>query len=177
MADAETKKIFKGACVVDYTGTVPSAARMSGFGPEFVKMIRSGDCKQKAVVVIDCGIASSKSEPFVVADHVNLSGDNPLVGPNDPLGQRFPIVQGIYFNPLEGWSQAIVAGLKDGAKPDAEEAKALEKIGVGVCAYNMVPSMLIAAHAGWKVLGVIVPENASLSESQIAQLNNLVEGK
>lgn len=177
MANSDAKKMFNGACLVDYTGSVPGAAKMAGFGPDFIKLIRSGDCKQKAVVVIDRGFGSKTDEVLVAADHVNLSGDNPLVGPNDPLGQRFPIVQGIYFNPLEGWPQAVVAGLKNGAKPDSEEARALEEIGVGVCAYNLVPSMLIAAHAGWKVLGVIVPENGALSESQLTQITNLVEGK
>lgn len=177
MADNDAKKLFNGACVVDYTGSVPGAARMAGFGPDFVKLIRNGDCKQKAVVVIDRGFGTKKDEVLVAADHVNLAGDNPLVGPNDPLGQRFPIVQGIYFNPLEGWPQTVVAGLKDGVRPDAEEGKALEKIGVGACSYNLVPSMLIAAHAGWKVLGVIVPEHGALSESQLTQITNLVEGK
>lgn len=177
MTDNDARKIFNGAWVVDYTGTVPGAAKMAGFGPDFIKLIRTGDCKQKAIVVIDRGFGSEKEEVLVAADHVNLAGDNPLVGPNDPLGQRFPIVQGIYFNPMSGWPQAVVAGLKKGAKPDAEEARALEKIGVGVCAYNLVPSMLIAAHAGWKVFGVIVPENGALSEAQLTQITNLVEGK
>ncbi|MBX9572753.1 MAG: hypothetical protein K2X77_27905 [Candidatus Obscuribacterales bacterium] len=177
MADNDAKNIFKGACLVDYTGTVPSATKMAAFGPDFVKLIRSGECKQKAVVVIDRGFGSKKNEVLVASDHVNLAGDNPLVGPNDPCGQRFPIVQGIYFNPLDGWSQAVVAGLKTGVKPDAEESQALEKIGVGVCSYNSVPSMLIAAHAGWKVLSVILPENGSMSDSQLAQITNLVEGK
>lgn len=176
MNEKSMKELFKGAAIVDFTAAVPGALKMDGFGKPFVEMVRDSNAKTKAVVLIDKGLAGKDTKPIVVKDHVNLSGNNPLVGPNDPCGQRFPIVQGIYFeDALEGWPKAVLAGLKQGEKPNTDELAALEKIGVGVCSYNIVPSMLVAAHAGWKVLGIVVPDSGKLSEEQLKQIRKVVE--
>ena len=169
---------LKNALVIDYTGTVSAAKQMDRFNKDFVKLIRADAKQGRVVLVIDRAIASRQQQALMVRDHINLSGDNPLLGPNDPCGQRFPIVQGIYLSEgIKGLSSGVVAGIKEGTKPDEEEQHILKTLGVEACSYNMVPSMLVAAHAGWQVLGIVLPENAKLSDEQIQEVNQIAEGK
>lgn len=174
MSEAAKRTDFKGAKLVDYTGQIKAFTQMSRFGKEFLDLIR--ECKDgtKAVVIVDRGYCGRYSTAMIVRDHVNLSGDNPLVGPNHPAGERFPIVQGIYFaEGVPDTNTGITAGLKEGILPQAEELSALRKIGVDNCSYNLVPSMLVAAHAGWKVMGILLAEGESLNDKQLQAIQEL----
>ena len=165
---------FKGARLVDFTGKHAGFKHMKHFDQSFVDLVR--ECKDgcRAVVIVDSGFGGKESGPIIARDHINLSGDNPLVGPNHPIGQRFPVVQGIYLNAgLKGAASGIVAGLKEGVKPTAEEKEALKGLGVDVCTYNLVPAMLVAAHAGWNVLGIVLPEGKSLTGDQLKEIADL----
>ncbi len=179
MSMNEMKSKFKDAKLVDYTGKTSGFQQLKSFGQEFIDLVRNKQNGTKAVVVIDKGIAGRLAGPVIVRDHVNLTGDNPLVGPNDSsIGERFPIVQGIYYTDCpKGMDTAIIAGLKAGAIPDLDELSALREIGVDISTYNIVPSMLVAAHAGLKVLGIVLPEGAELSEKQVKEIIELKEGK
>ncbi len=170
---------FKNAKLVDFTGKINGYTQMKGFGPEFVDLVRNCKDGSKAVVVVDHGFSGRYASPLLVRDHLNLSGDNPLIGHNDPkIGERFPIVQGIYLtDALKGVSTGVVAGLKEGVKPNSDEQKLLRTIGADICSYNLVPSMLIAAHAGWKVLGILLPDDGNLSTEQIDEIRELTGSK
>ncbi len=152
---------------------------MKSFGPEFVELVRGSKDGSKAVVVVDHGFGGRFTSPLIARDHINLTGNNPLVGHNDPaIGERFPIVQGIYLTDLlKGANSGVVAGLKEGVKPDSEEQELLRTIGADICSYNLVPSMLIAAHAGWKVLGILLSDDANLSAEQVNEINELTGNK
>lgn len=172
------KAAFSGAQLVDFTGKHKGFKHMKQFGQEFIDLVRNCKDGSRAVVILDTAIGGRYTSPLVVKDHINLSGDNPLTGPNHPLGQRFPIVQGIYFTDcLKGANTGVAAGLCPGVKPTGEEQQALKEIGVDICSYNLVPSMLVAAHAGWKVLGVLIPEGATLSDEHLQEIQQLTEKK
>lgn len=177
MSQTEMRACFKGAKLVDYTGRHIGFTQLQRFGTEFIELVREGKGGAKAVVVIDSCAGAAAGSPLLVRDHINLTGDNPLVGPNNPIGERFPVVQGIYFSDLPGGLRTgVVAGLAEGVLPDTEDTKRLKEIGADICSYNMVQSMLVAAHAGWKVLGIIVPERGELAAEQIKEIRDLVEG-
>ncbi len=172
------KAAFRGARMVDYTGTLQDFQQMPHFQSEFVDLIRDTRNGAKAVVIVDREIGPKSSAAKIVTDHINLTGDNPLVGPNNPIGERFPIVQGIYLN--ECWDNAervVVAGIKEGVKPTPEDLSLLQDIGANACSYNLVPSMLVAAHAGWKVLGIVLPEGVQLNAEQLAAVKKLTGAK
>lgn len=174
----DIRSAFKGAKLVDYTGTLKEFTQLPHFQSDFVDMIRNNKNGAKAVVIVDREVGAKSAAAMIVTDHINLTGDNPLVGPNNPIGERFPIVQGIYLN--ECWKDAkkvVVAGLKDGVKPTQEDMSLLQDIGANVCSYNLVPSMLVAAHAGWKVLGIILPEGVELNAEQLGAVSNLTGAK
>jgi purine-nucleoside phosphorylase len=102
--------------------------------------------------------------PHVVRDHLNLTGTNPLVGPNDPCGERFPSVNDVYITDLcPNLPRGVAAGLVGGVFPTREEMEFLRSLGADFCCYNLVPTMIVAAHAGLKVLGLVVPEGVEVN--------------
>lgn len=171
MTAVTKNKHLQNCKLVDYTGSLTGFKQWTGFGPEFVSMIRNSAETAKSVVVVDRAFDSRFAGPMIVRDHVNVSGNNPLLGPNHPAGERFPVVQGVYLCGLfPDLREAVVAGLKEGVRANEPELQALRTIGVDACTYNMVPSMLIAAHAGWKVLGIVLSENETLTEELLSKI-------
>lgn len=166
--------VLQGAPIVDFTGTVASARSLAKFDESFLQLIRAGASRPACVVVVDRAVGGSLREPVVVRDHLNLTGWSPLCGPNDPCGERFPVVQGIYVvDALPGIRQIIAAGLKQGVQPTGEEQSLLQGFGAEACCYNLVPSMLVAAHARCKVLGLLLPEKAEMPADLLKQIRTL----
>lgn len=114
----------------------------------------------------------------VVTDHINLMGDNPLIGPNDDrLGPRFPDMSRAYHRGyvelLETVARDEKIPLKRGvlvavAGPNLETAaeyRFLRHIGADIVGMSMVPETIVAVHGGMKVLGVSVVTDKALPDS------------
>lgn len=173
----ETASVLQGATLVDFTGKLDGFKHMSGFGDEFVRLVRSGS-PPRSLVIVDRGVWMKEAQPLTVKDHLNLTGSNPLIGPNHPAGERFPVVQGVYVTDcLPALGQGIAAGLKAGLVPTGDDIALLRSLGADCCCYNLVPSMLIAAHAGLKVLGIVVGEGDTLSAEILKEIAKLTGGK
>ena len=153
-----TKTMLEEATKIDFTGEVPGFKAVDRFNQEVISLLRK-PATRKVLVVVDRGYGLPTGAPHVVRDHLNLTGGNPLVGPNDPGGQRFPAVNDIYIS-LSGAASAVAAGIKPGVQPTDEELNRIHWLGADFYCYNLVPTMIVAAHAGWKVLAVAVPEGA-----------------
>ncbi|MFO7915636.1 MAG: purine-nucleoside phosphorylase [Candidatus Krumholzibacteriales bacterium] len=106
---------------------------------------------------------------IVITDHINLMGDNPLIGPNDErLGPRFPDMSmpynRNYITRIEKAGLDLGIQLKRGvlaavAGPNLETAaeyRFLRRIGADVVGMSMVPENIAAVHGGMKVLGISV---------------------
>mgnify|MGYP003769029513 FL=1 len=104
---------------------------------------------------------------MIIQDHINLMGDNPLIGPNDPeLGPRFPELSQAYNYELRQLAirKAAEAGIsvKKGVYvavpgPNFEtpaELIFLARIGGDAVGMSTVPEVIAACHAGLKVLGI-----------------------
>ena len=104
-----------------------------------------------------------------VTDHINLMGDNPLIGWNDDrLGERFPDMSQPYSRELRARMEAVAletgTPLRRGvlvavAGPNLETAaeyRFLRRMGADVVGMSLVPENLVAVHAGMKVLGICV---------------------
>jgi purine-nucleoside phosphorylase len=106
---------------------------------------------------------------MIIDDHINLMGDNPLVGVNDDrLGPRFPDMSAPYTPEL------IEAGLEIARRenfvahrgvtvavtgPNLEtraEYRFLRQIGADVVGMSTVPEVIVAVHAGLRVFGLSV---------------------
>ncbi len=108
-----------------------------------------------------------RGDIMCIVDHINMLGDNPLIGPNDDdLGVRFPDMSEPYTKELVELAEQ--AALDNGIKmhqgvyvavtgPNLEtraEYRFLRLIGADVVGMSTVPEVIAATHMGMKVLGV-----------------------
>jgi len=114
----------------------------------------------------------------LIADHVNLLGDSPLVGPNDDaLGPRFPDMSAPYDGALRALARqvALDAGfaVREGvyvavAGPNLEtpaEYRMLRTLGADVVGMSTVPEVIAAVHLGLRVLGISVVTDRCLPDA------------
>jgi purine-nucleoside phosphorylase len=129
----------------------------------------------------------SKGDLIVVEDHINLMCLNPLIGPNDDrLGPRFPDMVEPYDRTLQ--NLALKVALEENivahrgvyvavVGPNLEtraEYRFLRGIGADVVGMSTVPEVLVAVHAGMKVLGFSIVTDVCLADAlqpvQIAEI-------
>ena len=117
-------------------------------------------------------------ELVLIADHINLLGDNPLVGPNDDtLGPRFPDMSAAYDPGLRATAREAARDLRltlrEGvyvavAGPNLEtpaEYRFLRTIGADVVGMSTVPEVIVAVHGGMKVLGISIITDQCLPDA------------
>jgi purine-nucleoside phosphorylase len=120
----------------------------------------------------------AKGDLIVIEDHINMMGLNPLIGPNDDrLGPRFPDLIEPYDRELQNLAlkvaieQNIVAhrGVYVAVVgPNLEtraEYRFLRGIGADVVGMSTVPEVLVAVHAGIKVLGFSIITDMCLPDA------------
>lgn len=111
-------------------------------------------------------------------DHLNLMGDNPLIGPNDDeLGERFPDMSEPYSRKLvalaekvaleQGWllQRAVFAGLPGPSLETPAEYRFLRWIGADVVGMSVVPETIVAVHGRQRVLAFNVVTDACLPDN------------
>jgi purine-nucleoside phosphorylase len=115
---------------------------------------------------------------MLIADHINLLGDSPLIGPNDErLGPRFPDLSTAYDSSLRDVARTVASGrgitLREGvyvavAGPNLEtraEYRFLRGIGADAVGMSTVPEVLVAVHAGMRVLGISIITDMCLPDA------------
>jgi purine-nucleoside phosphorylase len=133
------------------------------------------------VVSNACGGMHPLWEPgdlVLLSDHINLLGDNPLIGPNDDrLGPRFPDMSAPYDPDLRALARAVALDLgivlREGVYvavpgPNLEtraEYRMLRAMGADVVGMSTVPEVIVAVHQGMRVVGVSIITDQCLPDA------------
>lgn len=178
-----------------------------GFTPEQVSfhLHTLGRLGVKSVVLTNAagGISESyhQGQLVALADHINLMGWNPLVGPNESrfavrpsAGQRFPDMTEAYSKRLR--TLAREAAAEEGFKLDEgvylavsgpsfetpAEIRAFRSMGATLVGMSTVPETIVARHMGMEVLGISCVTNLAagmgakkLSHAEVIETGRQVE--
>jgi purine-nucleoside phosphorylase len=128
----------------------------------------------------------------VISDHINLQGNNPLVGPNDDrLGPRFPDMTQAYCKPYREITlqaarrlgktvhEGVYAGLLGPSYETPAEIRYLRAIGADLVGMSTIPEVIVARHMGIKVLAISCVTNmaAGISDEALNHEDVLATGE
>lgn len=107
------------------------------------------------------------SDLVCITDHINLTGTNPLIGPNmEDFGVRFPDMSEAYNKELNSLlyetakeldinlKSGIYAGVLGPSYETPAEINMLKAIGADMVGMSTVPESIAANHAGLQVCGI-----------------------
>ena len=134
-----------------------------------------------------------KGDMMIMDDHINLLGNNPLIGPNDEsLGPRFPDMSEPYSKRLIELAEKIALDEKLKVQkgvyvavpgPNLEtraEYRFLRGIGADVVGMSTVPEVIVARHMDLEVFGLsIVTDECfpdSLQPANVADIIKIANG-
>lgn len=110
-----------------------------------------------------------RGDIMLITDHMNLLGDNPLIGPNDDeLGPRFPdmsdpyterlreIAQNVALDESIPMHQGVYVAVSGPMLETKAEYRFLRLLGADVVGMSTIPEVISAVHMGMDVLGMSV---------------------
>lgn len=134
---------------------------------------------------------------MIIKDHINLTGSNPLIGPNPAfLGPRFPDMTTPYCPQMRAmvaesfkknivrFSEGVYAGVTGPTYETPAEIRYLRAVGGDAVGMSTVWETIAAVHAGMKVVGIACITNLAaglsdetLSHQEVTQTARAVEKK
>lgn len=152
------------------------------------------------IVTNACGGLNPKLYPgalMMINDHINFTGDNPLIGPNhEEFGPRFPDMSSAYNKDFIALAHKVSTNLNvetfDGVYVSISgpnyltksELKMMINIGADTVGMSTVPEVIVANHMGMKILGIscvtdmAIPDSLeSISHAQVMEVANKTRPK
>jgi purine-nucleoside phosphorylase len=132
----------------------------------------------------------------IITDHINLQGQNPLIGPNDDrFGPRFPDMTQAYWKPYREIAlqaarnlrktvyQGVYAALPGPSYETPAEIRYLRTIGADLVGMSTISEVIAARHMGLKVLAVSCVTNMAagildqvLNHEEVLETTKRVQG-
>ena len=117
---------------------------------------------------------------MLIRDHINLIPDNPLRGDNiEEWGVRFPDLSATYDQQLidktlacaerlgiERMESGVYVAIPGPSLETPAETRHLRQIGADAVGMSTVPEVIVAKHAGLKVMGISVVSNVNDPDNQ-----------
>ncbi|MGN7357456.1 purine-nucleoside phosphorylase [Paenibacillus sp. SAF-054] len=174
-----------------------------GYGPEvtaFPVRVMKELGVTSLLVTNAAGGVNTSYEPgdlMLISDHLNLTGKNPLIGPNDAsLGVRFPDMSEGYSRRLRSLlkdtaaakgiqvQEGVYAGLLGPTYETPAEIRMLRTLGADAVGMSTVSETIVARHAGLEVLGISCISNMAagildqpLSHDEVMETTDRVREK
>ncbi|KHD85821.1 purine-nucleoside phosphorylase [Heyndrickxia ginsengihumi] len=131
---------------------------------------------------------------MIISDHINFMGSNPLMGPNDAnLGVRFPDMTNAYDTELQALArsiadqlniniqQGVYVGFTGPSYETPAEIRMVRTLGGDAVGMSTVPEVIVARHAGLKVLGISCISNMAagildtpLNHEEVIEVTNRI---
>ncbi len=155
---------------------------------------------QKLIVTNAAGAVEPSFVPgdlMLISDHINLSGSNPLIGPNmDSFGVRFPDMSNAYSESLRILARQVAQeeaiDLKEGvytfmSGPTYEtpaEVRMVRLLGGDAVGMSTAPEVIVAVHSGMEVVGISCMTNMAagildqpLNHEEVVETSQRVKAK
>jgi len=148
-----------------------------------VRLLARLGCRAVLLTNAAGGIAPgfAPGDLMLIVDHLNLMGANPLVGPNDESGPRFPDMTRAYDAELcdvarseatslgIGLKEGIYAGLLGPSYETPAEIRMLRTLGADAVGMSTVPEVIVLRHQGVRVgaMSCITNLGAGLSNAPL----------
>ena len=132
------------------------------------------------IVTNACGGINSAfkaGDLMIIKDHLNMTGDNPLIGENiDELGPRFPDMSNAYDAALQAFVEktaeklqipvqnGVYAGIAGPSYMTPAELNMLRHFGADAVGMSTVPEVIVANHMGIKVIGIACITDMAIPE-------------
>jgi xanthosine phosphorylase len=129
---------------------------------------------------------------MAISDHINLSGTNILIGPNDPaIGPRFPALRDAYDPVLRAelreaarelgipLSEGVYLAVSGPSFETAAEIRAFRTLGADAVGMSTVHETVLARHCGLRVLAISAITNLAegLSDIELSHEQTLRDGE
>ncbi|MEJ2656930.1 MAG: purine-nucleoside phosphorylase, partial [Desulfobacterales bacterium] len=114
----------------------------------------------------------SAGDIMIITDHINLTGSNPLIGPNEERwGIRFPDMTDAYDQELVEFTESagrdkgislqkgVYSGLKGPSLETRAEVRYLRIIGADAVGFSTVQEVIAGVHAEIRILGMSIITN------------------
>lgn len=143
------------------------------------------------------GTGLASGDLVLISDHLNLTGRNPLVGPNDDrLGPRFPDMSEVYSNDLRKLAhrvgseldvdlgEGVYAWFLGPSYESPAEVQMAKRMGADLVGMSTVPEAIAARHMGAEVMGMSLVTNLAagisptpLSHGEVTEAANEAHGR
>ena len=160
-----------------------------------VRVMKVLDCEGVIVTNAAGGIGYGPGTLMAISDHINMTGQNPLMGENlDDFGPRFPDMSKAYTPEYRTTAhevakklgikldEGVYIGVTGPTYETPAEIRAYKTLGADAVGMSTVPEVIVAAHSGLKVLGISCITNHAagfqeeLNHEEVVEVTERVKG-